>query len=227
MSRRKRRQEKRAAQAKAEATAAEEKQAKTTETSAEGIEETPPTPFWERVLDMVRENRQIIQFVVVWAVLVLIASSLLQWEPVVRSLIDPFTEVIARIAGNLIKLFGTEVTIDGAVLQGSGLAIQIMNNCNAVYEMFIFSAAVIAFPTPIKNKVVGIVLGLLVIYLVNLARVLGLFYIGTYMPNLFEGAHIYVAQIFFIVFVAMVWIFWIERFTQSPPANAQNVAVHD
>ena len=58
----------------------------------------------------------------------------------------------------------------------------------------IYSIAVIAFPSPWRRRLIGIVLGFLVIQAVNIVRIAGLAYAGVHFKQLFDYVHIYVAQ---------------------------------
>jgi exosortase/archaeosortase family protein len=52
--------------------------------------------------------------------------------------------------------------------------------------MMIFTAAVLAFPSRIKEKAWGLLGGLAGIFVINQIRRVSLFYIGSYVPSIFD-----------------------------------------
>jgi exosortase/archaeosortase family protein len=90
-------------------------------------------------------------------------------------------------------------------------SVMIRNNCNAAYEMGLYTAATLAYPAPGIRRTTGILLALTVLYVVNLIRVLSLLYLGYLLPGAFEAAHVYVWQVIFLVVVAGLWLSWIGR----------------
>jgi len=65
--------------------------------------------------------------------------------------------------------------------------------------MALFVAAIVSFPAILKKKIIGIIIGLMIIFLLNIIRIIALFLTGTYMPSLFKVIHIGVWQVIFIL----------------------------
>jgi exosortase/archaeosortase family protein len=90
----------------------------------------------------------------------------------------------------------------------------IVPECGAIEVMAIFLAAVVAFPAGIRKKLLGLLLGLPVMYLVNVFRLSCLAIIGALDGTkgrwVFNFAHEYVWQTIYIVFVVAVWLLWVE-----------------
>ena len=75
----------------------------------------------------------------------------------------------------------------------------------------LFAAAVWAYPAPVRAKAVGTLIGISLLYLVNLVRVLSLIAIGVLARGWFDVAHLYVWQAIFFAVVAGCWFGWILR----------------
>ena len=88
----------------------------------------------------------------------------------------------------------------------------VVPDCGALPSMAIFFAAVIAFPARMWKRLVGLLAGLPMLYLINVARLACLAVIGAYWGNgkEFEFAHEYVWQAVYILFVVMIWLLWVE-----------------
>lgn len=86
--------------------------------------------------------------------------------------------------------------------------------CGAIEIMAIFLAAVIAFPTIWRKRLIGIIVGTPIMYGVNIFRLTVLAVIGALDSSQgriwFKFAHEYVWQAVYIVFVVAVWLLWVE-----------------
>ena len=67
----------------------------------------------------------------------------------------------------------------------------------------------LAFPTTWGKTAIGFLLGLPLIYAMNLARIVMLLYVGRDFPNLFEFMHIYFWQVTMIAMVSGTWLAWV------------------
>ncbi|HOV33282.1 MAG TPA: hypothetical protein PLX23_07970 [Candidatus Hydrogenedens sp.] len=88
----------------------------------------------------------------------------------------------------------------------------IISECGAIEIMAIFFAAIIAFPTFFRKKLLGVIVGIPLMYFVNIFRLSFLAVVGALNAGgkWFEFLHYYVWQAIYIVFVVAVWLVWIE-----------------
>ncbi|MBN1906176.1 MAG: exosortase H [Deltaproteobacteria bacterium] len=128
--------------------------------------------------------------------------------PVREKLINPFVRVICEQASYLINLFGTDVFSRDTIIIGSGFSVDVKDGCNAVYEISLFICAVLAYPSRLKYKLLGIACGSLIIYLFNLIRIVVLYMTGKYYNNIFKMVHDHVSQSLFIFLVVVLWLLW-------------------
>ena len=73
-----------------------------------------------------------------------------------------------------------------------------------------------AFPARWSRKLLGVVLGLLAIQVINVVRIVSLFYIGIFAPSAFSASHVYVWQSLIILFAVVLWILWVRRYALAP-----------
>jgi len=126
--------------------------------------------------------------------------------------VTPYTAVIARMSGFVLNIFGEKAAVTGCVVSSPRFAVTIYNGCNGLITSLIFISGVLAFPAKFSAKVIGVVGGLLTIQLINLVRIVSLFYIGVFLPQHFDDAHIFVWQSLVIIAGISLWIVWVHKF---------------
>jgi exosortase H (IPTLxxWG-CTERM-specific) len=161
-----------------------------------------------------RRNRQPITFVGVFLGSILAFALFLQFDAVTVHLVQPYTEGIARVAGGFLTLLGEQTHVDGTLLSSPRFAVNIYHGCNAVLATSIYLSAVLAFPSSLREKAIGFALGVPAIQIINMIRILSLYFIGIHWPDIFGVAHGYVWQSIVILLSMVVWIFWAERFVR-------------
>lgn len=123
----------------------------------------------------------------------------------------PFTQMIARLSHAVLQTLGARSWVSGAAVGIPGFAVEIKNNCNAIYEIGLYASAVCAYPATVRQRTLGLLIGGSLLYLVNLIRVLTLIALGRYWPEGFQFAHLYLWQALFLALVAVCWIGWTTR----------------
>ena len=164
---------------------------------------------WRSLTGRLRQHHDVLGFCLrffLYCVLAFAALFALQ-----DRVVEPFTQGIAWVTYKLMRAVGTPVWMNGVTVGAGKFAVQIRNNCNAIYEMGLYAAATLAYPAAMSQRTTGILFAVAVLYVVNLVRVLSLIYIGYLLPGVFEAAHVYVWQVLFLVVVAGLWLSWIGR----------------
>ncbi|MCU7937107.1 MAG: exosortase H [Candidatus Thiodiazotropha sp. (ex Dulcina madagascariensis)] len=136
-------------------------------------------------------------------------------------LVKPFTGAIAEISAWLIQLFDQGVTAYGIVLQDreSGFAVSIEAGCNGVEASIVLVAAMAAFPATWRMKWLGMIVGFTAIQIVNLMRIISLFYLGQWSRTAFEWAHLYIWQSLIILDVLIVFLIWLRYLSRRTPSH--------
>ena len=115
------------------------------------------------------------------------------------------------MAEKSLRLVGAHASSSGPAVTLSGFAVEIRSNCNAIYEVAFYVAAVWAYPASRRDRLIGTLVGAAVLYVVNLVRILPLLVVGVLQPSWFEATHLYVWQVLFLLVVATCWIGWVSR----------------
>ncbi len=105
-----------------------------------------------------------------------------------------YTRVIVFVTAKIIALFDISASVDGSIIRLPSIALDVKFGCNGLEAVMIYSVAIIAFPAPWKDKLIGIAAGFFLIQVINVLRIAGLAYSGVYHRKLFDLIHIYVAQ---------------------------------
>ncbi len=162
-----------------------------------------------------------VRFFVLFLVLLLGLFTLEIYQPVEAAVINPFTAVIAKISVWIIELFDDNVISHGRIIQSqvNGFAVEIQRGCNGVEAVIILFAAIFAFPATFKHKMIGFGAGFLAIQILNLVRIISLFYLGQWNTTAFQWFHLYLWQALIILDALVVWLIWLRYLPQPAPAS--------
>ena len=116
------------------------------------------------------------------------------------------------------KTFDPGVVADGSTITqpSNGFAVTILAGCNGIEAMIILAAALLAYPAPLKHKVLGLAAGIAAIQVLNLVRIVSLFYIGQWNRDVFEWAHLYAWQVLIMLDALIVWLLWLKTLPRAP-----------
>ena len=127
------------------------------------------------------------------------------------AVMDQVTAWTAASAAFPLQLLGTDVDVRGTIVASDRFAYNIVAECTLVGPLLLYVAAVAAYPAGLASKASGIALGVLVIGGLNLVRLVSLFYVGTYMPQHLDVAHLVVWQGVMVLSVVVLWLYWVQR----------------
>lgn len=160
------------------------------------------------------------RFLILFLGILGISFTVIALKPVNDSFVVPYTTLIARVAGNILAFFGEDITINGCLLRSPRFAVTIYNGCNGLITSLIFISGVLAFPARWSAKIIGVVGGLVIIQAINMVRIISLFYIGIYLPKLFNSSHVFIWQSLVILAGVTLWIIWAHYFAAPPQEDA-------
>ena len=126
-------------------------------------------------------------------------------------IIVPVNRHFAWISEKLLRLVGVHASSSGAIVTMSTFAVEIRSNCNAIYEVGLYTAAVWAYPASWRERLIGTLVGAAVLYAVNVVRIATLLVVGLLQPSWFDTTHLYAWQALFLLTVATCWIAWVSR----------------
>ncbi len=129
---------------------------------------------------------------------------------------------VAKVATWFAKVFDSHIGVAGPTLYSTtnGFSVTILAGCNGLEAMIVLLAAILAYPAPWKHRLAGIAAGVAAIQVLNIVRIVSLFYIGQWSPRVFEWAHLYGWQVLIMLDVLIVWLLWLRTIPRNPPAAA-------
>lgn len=86
--------------------------------------------------------------------------------------------------------------------------LEIVRGCDGAGVLFLVVSAVLVFPSGLKRKVLGLLLGIGLIYGLNLLRICILYFVIAYQPGWFQLIHTYVAPTLMVVLGCLYFAWW-------------------
>jgi len=167
-------------------------------------------------------RRLMLRFLVPLVVLIAIASAGVRTTWFDTKILAPYTGLIASWAASILTLIGVQAQAVGAAIVCPTFGVSIRKGCDGLEATLLLVCASLAFPfTSWLRRVVAIVSGFALIFVLNLIRVVVLFLLGMKASaSTFHFVHIYVAQFAIVIAVILLWLFWISRDAKAvaPPA---------
>jgi exosortase H (IPTLxxWG-CTERM-specific) len=127
--------------------------------------------------------------------------------------------VLTRISGAFLNLFGSDIAVVGRRISNSAFSVEVAQGCDAIQVCSLLAAAVIAFPVGFKRKLRGLALGILLLQILNLLRIITLFWIGAYFSSVFHTAHVVVWPGILITVTIVTWILWVRWETRAADSS--------
>jgi exosortase family protein XrtM len=127
-----------------------------------------------------------------------------------RLLIDTLT---VKPSAVLITLFSPNepVTAQGPRLVSPFARLSILNGCEGIETMLLLIAAVLAYAAPWRKKLLGVTMGTLLIYTLNQARIVLLYYAFRHDRELFHLLHGYVLPLILVASAGLFFLWWLGR----------------
>jgi exosortase/archaeosortase family protein len=108
--------------------------------------------------------------------------------------------VLGLLGGGTIAL-GTSVLSDQ-------FGISVVTACTGLFATGLYVLAVLVFPATWRARLAGCGVGVCVLFVVNVIRLVSLYYIGVYWPGVLDIAHQVVWQSLVIAIVVAMWLLW-------------------
>jgi len=126
-----------------------------------------------------------------------------------RMVIDRATVSPSAFLINLLDS-GERVVAEGHRLISPASRLSILNGCEGTESLFLMIAAIVAYTARWRQKAAGILAGVLLIYLVNQARIVGLWFALRHDRQLFAVMHGYIAPILIIIAGSLFYLWWMQ-----------------
>jgi exosortase/archaeosortase family protein len=117
---------------------------------------------------------------------------------------------ISELARSCLAAFFS-VTRSDRTLSGDGFSATVGIGCDAAYPILCFVSGVLAFPARWRARATGLVFGIAILELANVARIAALFVIGVRFPAAFHVFHTQIFEGAFILLALGLWVIWAFR----------------
>ena len=155
----------------------------------------------------------VLRFCALFLFLIALYAALFNTPLFERFVHAPMSRLVALCSLPLLSLVG-DASLRTTFLEFNGFRGVIVEACNGVLPIYIYLAAVAALPSGWPQKLWGALIGVPVIFIVNVIRVISLMILGATRPDIVERIHIHVWQTLIVALAMGIWIYWAERFVR-------------
>lgn len=136
---------------------------------------------------------------------------LIDRDEVIGPVLAPLTVVTAKLTYWALSWLGIDAIREGNIIaHPGGFAYEIYYSCTGFVLMLSLTVCILAYPAELMRKVVGIALGLPVLFGLNQLRLVHLYYVGIYAPRHFEYIHHVLWESLMILAIASLWLSWVS-----------------
>ncbi len=135
-------------------------------------------------------------------------------------ILGPFLNVQTSISSVILNIFGMGTTADGSMLIGRLTSLNVAKGCDGMEASALFLIGVLLMPFTWRNKMAGLAAGVGVLFLLNIVRIIGLYFAKIYWPSAFETLHIHGGFALFTIVAILLWAGWAGwAMKREKPAN--------
>ena len=121
----------------------------------------------------------------------------------------PLEVLTAQATVALLHLLDIEaVRIASQIHHSGGFAYEIYYRCTGVLPIAILAICILAYPAAWRRKVIGLIVGILILLVLNLVRLIHLFYVGIHAPIAFDFMHGFLWQAIIVLATLGLWWGW-------------------
>ena len=177
--------------------------------SAHNPGESPPTVWIE-------SKRPILRFVLMFALLMGPFTVFFYSILTDTALFNRYLDLNAAVSAGVLRVLGEDASSTGQSLRSPRASLEIRHGCDAILPTALFVCAILAFPVVMRVKWTAVWLGSAALLLLNLVRIITLYYTRIYKPDWFHAMHVDVWQPAFIFLALLFWVIWALRATRVP-----------
>ena len=152
----------------------------------------------------------ILRAIVFFAILIFaVALKWWDWNPNAQA---SWNLAIAVAVEQAVHLLGSPLVRTGSQLIDpiSNRSIVVIGECNGFEASMILMTGIIVYPSCLKARVLGVVAGFISVQLVNIIRILSLFFLKAWDENVFEFAHLYIFSGIIMLHVVLFLFLWLQ-----------------
>lgn len=156
-----------------------------------------------------------LKFLSVFALSLIAFYSLYGLPAVQQYIVIPATNIQVQLSSWILNILGQDTWIDQGVIYASGVALNVKAGCDGIEPTAFFIIGVLLVPLSWRSKLVGLAVGIIVLQLLNLIRIIGLFFAKVYWPSSFDVLHLHGGFTLFFVLTIIIWMIWANWAIQS------------
>jgi exosortase family protein XrtF len=161
------------------------------------------------------------KFLLTYLLLTFVYQSYLGQFDVKKFEADGMTQLVAKQTKDLMLFFNYEATIVPNTKEASmnlfynqRFMARIIEGCNGLSVIILFISFVIAFSGKLKQTILFVIGGSLLIHILNVARIALLCILMYYFPKQEHLLHGVVFPLFIYGVVFILWIIWVNKFSK-------------
>ncbi|MCI0365853.1 MAG: exosortase H [Phycisphaerales bacterium] len=159
----------------------------------------------------------VLRFVGVFALIMAIFYALTATPWFRSSMFPGYLKLNAVVSASVLRLLGEDAQAHDTFIFSSRGGLAIRRGCDGIEPTAFLAAAIIAFPAPWRSRLLAVLLGASLLLLLNLVRIVSLFYVRALYPDAFQSIHVDFWQTAFVFIVMLIWILWAWRVTNTNP----------
>jgi exosortase family protein XrtM len=117
---------------------------------------------------------------------------------------------IVAVSADIIQLATPHepVVANANKLQSGTIALEIIRGCDGAGVGFLLISAIVTFPAPLSRKLAGGLAAIALAFVLNQARIVGLYYVIAYKKAWFVPIHVYFAPTLMIAVSCIFFAWW-------------------
>jgi len=113
----------------------------------------------------------------------------------------------------------SSIVAAGSQLRAPDGAVNVLYGCEGTDVLMLLLSAILAAPASWRRRLAGLLLGTVVVFALNQARVLALFYALRKQPDWFGPVHGLIGPVVVVVAVSAFFLAWLQLPESPAPAN--------
>ena len=167
---------------------------------------------WKAVRSWMVDKRPVLSFVALLTVFMLGFNVFFALWFQESAFFQSYLQLNAKVSAAILNCLGDNAwAVDNSVVSDR-FSVSVKAGCDALQVSAFFVFAVIVWPMSVSiwRRMIGLVVGTLMLVLINLVRIVSLYYTGVYFPSAFEAMHVDVWQPTFVVLALLFWVMWVR-----------------
>ncbi len=165
--------------------------------------------FCKASKELIRQNRIWLQFCLITATGVWVSWYVLYLDWIQTNILTHYAVFVAELCGRLLQFIvpGVQV-LETIVGQPQGFAMVIDVKCTGIFQISFLTVAIAASPASAVRKLNGAISGVILLFGINLFRLLSIFLVGCYALPYVDVLHDVIWEALMIALTFFIWFKW-------------------